>query len=189
MSGRLQILAIPGSARRDSTNRRLLGAAREHLPPQARLELWTGLKAVPPFDEDDEGTPPPAVGAMRRALAASHAVLIATPEYNGSVPGQLKNALDWASRPRGEHVLVDKPVAVIGASPTPFGAAWAQAELRKVLGITGAQVVDQELPVPFVFQQFDTDGRLGDEHIRAGIGEILGELVTRAGSRSAQPVA
>lgn len=175
----MKILAIPGSLRRDSSNRSLLRAAREFVPAEAELEVWESLKEVPPFDEEDEDAPPTAVTAMRSALAATSAVLIATPEYNGSVPGQLKNALDWASRPPGAHVLVDKPIAVVGASPTPFGAAWAQAELRKVLGLAGADVIDRELPVPFAFQKFDPTGKLQDDTISAGLRETIIELCRR----------
>lgn len=176
----MRILAIPGSLRRDSSNRRLLGAASELVPAGTELEVWEGLKEIPPFDEGDEDTPPKAVTAMRGSLAATPALLIATPEYNGSIPGQLKNALDWASRPPRAHVLVDKPVAVVGASPTPFGAAWAQSELRKVLAQTGADVIDEGLPVPFAYQQFDPGGRLQDQMICAGLHDLILKLCRRA---------
>ena len=108
---------------------------------------FDGLKGLPPFDEDDESEPNVAVERWRRALAEADAVLFATPEYNASIPGWLKNAIDWASRPASDPVLRNKPVAVIGASTGMFGAVWAQAELRKVLSTAGARVVDRELPV------------------------------------------
>lgn len=127
---RTKFLAISGSLRRDSHNRRLLATADGLLPADADLDVWAHLKQVPPFDEDDQAAPAPAVAAMRQALADADAVLIATPGYNGSVPGQLKNAVDGASRPVGASVLAGKPVAVVGASPPPYGDAWVQAELQ-----------------------------------------------------------
>jgi chromate reductase len=129
----MRVLCISGSLRRDSYNRKLLRAAGELAPPAAELVHWHGLKALPPFDEDDEHAPGAAVVALREAIARADALLIATPQYNASLPGQLKNALDWASRPYESNVLRGKPVAVIGASPSPSGAARSQAEARTVL--------------------------------------------------------
>ena len=144
----MRVLGISGSLRRESHNTRLLRVAAELMPPPAELVLFEGLKDVPPYDEDDDGDlVPEAARRLRSAIAAADAVLIATPEYNSSIPGQLKNALDWASRPFADNVLRNKPVAVVGASTGSFGAVWAQAEVRKVLGATGARVVDVELPV------------------------------------------
>src|SRR5437899_12299883 len=142
----MKVLAISGSLRSGSHNTKLLRAAAELLPDDVEFELWDGLKAVPPYDEDDDTYPAPAaVARMRAAIAGAHALLIATPEYNSSIPGALKNALDWASRPIASSVLRNKPVAVVGASTGAFGAVWAQAELRKVLAATGARVLDVEL--------------------------------------------
>ncbi len=107
-------------------------------------------------------------------------MLIATPEYNSSIPGQLKNALDWASRPLADNVLRNKPVAVIGASTGSFGAVWAQAETRKVLGSTGARVVDLELPVAGADQAF-RGNRLADEELHRRLAQVLAELVEAAG--------
>lgn len=144
----MRILAISGSLRRGSHNTALLRAAAERAPAGVELELWGGLKAVPPYDEDDDGDlAPAAVTALRSAVAGADAVLFATPEYNHSVPGVLKNALDWVSRPHATNPLRNKPVAVVGASTGIFGAVWAQAELRKVLSAIGARVVDRELAV------------------------------------------
>jgi chromate reductase len=144
----MRVVGISGSLRRDSHNTALLRAAASALPPGAELVEWEGLRRVPPFDEDLEDGPAPfAVASLRKAIAEADAVLIATPEYNHSLPGQLKNALDWASRPHAENVLRDMPVAVIGASTGMFGAVWAQAEARKVLGAIGARVLDAELSV------------------------------------------
>lgn len=112
------LLGIAGSLRRGSLNRRLLVAARHELPPGISLRTWDGLAAVPPFDEDAEDGPEPvAVAELRAVIAAADGVLIATPEYNGSLPGQLKNALDWASRPYGAAALSGRPVGVVGAGP------------------------------------------------------------------------
>ena len=174
----MRILGISGSLRRDSYNTCLLRAAAMRLPPGAELELFTGLAAVPPFDEDAElGPAPDAVERLRSEIAAADAVLIATPEYNASVPGVLKNAIDWASRPFPDNVLRDRPVAVIGASTGLFGAVWAQAELRKVLRHTGARVLDEELPVPGAAWAFADDGDLADPELGRRLEALLEELV------------
>src|SRR5229473_6135510 len=146
----MKVLGISGSLRRDSHNRALLLAASELLSDDVEFELYDGLKAVPPYDEDDDVDPAPAaVAHLRDAIAGADAVFFATPEYNASIPGQLKNAVDWASRPLATNVLRTKPVAVVGASTGAFGAAWAQAELRKVLSALGGRVLDLELPLPY----------------------------------------
>ena len=157
----LHVLAISGSTRAGSLNAQLLRAAAAALPPSVELvELDPALiKAIPAFDEDDEaragGDDIPALRTMRDKIAGADAVLFATPEYNASVPGALRNALDWISRPIAANVLRNKPVAVIGASTGLFGAAWAQAELRKILQTIGAKVVDRELALAQADQQFD----------------------------------
>lgn len=144
----VRILGIAGSLRRDSHNATLLRAAAQTLPLGAELVVFDGLRAIPPFDADREERPDAAVQSLREAITGADALLVATPEYNSSLPGVLKNALDWASRPTATNVLRNKPVAVIGASSGMFGAVWAQAEARKVLAAIGARVVDRELPVP-----------------------------------------
>ena len=160
----MRLLGICGSLRRDSWNRRALEAARELVPPGVELEVFDELKAVPPYDEDDDVVPAPAaVERLRDAIARADAVLIATPEYNGSVPGQLKNAIDWASRPFPDSSLRNKPAAVFGGSPSPFGAVWAQAELRKILGVCGARVVDREVALAELPGCFTDGGRLDSE--------------------------
>ena len=173
----MRILAISGSLRRDSYNTKLLKAAAELMLGDIQLEIWDGLKAVPPYDEDDDRDPAPA-GAqrLREAIAGADAVLFATPEYNSSIPGHLKNAIDWASRPIAANVLRNKPVAVIGASTGMFGAVWAQAELRKVLAATGARVLEGELPVAHAQTRFDGD-RLVDDELRARLAEVVYGLV------------
>lgn len=174
----MNIVGMPGSLRRESFNRRLLRAAAMELPDEADLTIWDGLWAVPPFSEDDEDPCPPPVSELRTVIDDADALLIATPEYNGSLPGQLKNALDWASRPRGNAVLEGKPVAVASASPTPYGAAWAQQSLRMVLNIIGAEVTGPELAVPQAFRQFGDDGRLADPDLRGGLATLVVELAS-----------
>ncbi len=144
----MRVLGISGSLRSGSLNSALLRAAAERLPAGAELITYERLGEIPPYDEDVEleGTPA-VVEELRRAVRDADAVLIATPEYNHSIPGQLKNALDWVSRPAGKSALNGTPAAVIGASAGMFGAAWAQAELRKVLGAMGGRVIETELPV------------------------------------------
>ena len=162
----MKVLGISGSLRRDSHNTQLLRAAAELLPDGVEFELWDGLKAVPPYDEDDDvEQAPAAVADLRDAIAGADAILFATPEYNHSVPGQLKNALDWASRPLATSPLRNKPVAVVGASKGAFGAVWAQAELRKVLAAIGARVVEGEVAVGHAHTRFDDDGQLTDDDL------------------------
>jgi chromate reductase, NAD(P)H dehydrogenase (quinone) len=171
-----RILGISGSLRRDSHNTSLLRTAAEAAGPDVELELYDSLKQVPPYDEDDDVYPRPAsVDHLASAISAADGVLFATPEYNSSIPGQLKNAIDWISRPVATNVLRNKPVAVVGASTGAFGAVWAQAELRKVLAALGARVLDFELPVPHAHTRFD-DGELTDEEIRASLGDAIEKL-------------
>jgi chromate reductase len=182
----MRVLGISGSLRRDSYNSGLLRAAAELLPSGAELEVFDGLKAIPPYDADDDVELAPApVTALRDALAAADAVLVATPEYNASIPGVLKNALDWASRPHATNPLRGKPAAVIGASTGMFGAVWAQAETRKILSTIGARVVDAELPVAEGDERFDESGALVDAEVAEQLSEILAALVETAEIRAA----
>ncbi len=175
----MKILAIAGSLRRESYNRALLLAAAELLPAWVDFELYEDLRAVPPYDQDDDLEPAPlAVARLRAKIAGADALLVATPEYNSSIPGQLKNALDWASRPLATSVLRNKPVAVIGASTGAFGAVWAQAELRKVLAATGTRVLDAELAAGHAAERFDEHGRLDDEDLREQLREVVDVLLT-----------
>lgn len=177
----MKLLAISGSLRRDSHNTALLRAAAELVPPPVELEIFDGLKAVEPYDEDDDRDAGPAGAArLREAIEAADAVLIATPEYNSSIPGQLKNAIDWASRKLGENALWGKPVAVVGASTGMFGAVWAQAELRKAAAASGARIVDKDLPVGHADEGFTDDGRLVDTELRERYVEIIDELIALA---------
>jgi chromate reductase, NAD(P)H dehydrogenase (quinone) len=171
-----RILGISGSLRRDSHNTSLLRAAAEAAGPDVELVLYDGLKEIPPYDEDDDGLERPlSVARLASAIADADAVLFSTPEYNSSIPGQLKNAIDWISRPVATNVLRNKPVAVVGASTGAFGAVWAQAELRKVLAALGARVLDVEIPVPHAHQRFE-DGRLTDHEIRLRMLEAVEAL-------------
>jgi chromate reductase len=173
----VRILGIAGSLRRGSHNRRLLRAAGDALPPGVDLVEWEGLAGLPAFDEDLESTPPPPVQDLLDAIEESDGILIATPEYNASLPGSLKNALDWASRPFPDNVLRDKPSAVIGASTGLFGAVWAQAEVRKVLKASGAHVLESELPVGMADAAFDEDGALADPDLSARLHDLVSDLV------------
>ncbi len=176
----MRLLGISGSLRQGSHNTHLLRVAAQVVPPPHELEIFDGLRDVPPYDADEDTDPAPeAVQGLRDAIADADAVLIATPEYNSSLPGQLKNAIDWASRPFPHNALRNKPVAVIGASTGMFGAVWAQAEARKVLGATGARVVDLELPVPHAEAAFAGDG-LADAEVHENLAAIVGELIQAA---------
>ena len=176
-----RILGISGSLRRDSHNTSLLRNAAEAAGPDIEFELYDGLKQIPPYDEDDDVEPAPAaVTQLRDAIAGADAVLVATPEYNSSIPGQLKNALDWVSRPIASNVLRFKPVAVIGASTGAFGAVWSQAELRKILAATGARVVEGEVALGHAPEHFDDEGRLVREESREQLAEVVSGLVEAA---------
>jgi chromate reductase len=156
----MRVLGISGSLRRGSYNHALLREAAERLPAGVELVEFERLAEIPPYDADLEAGPTPAaVAEMREAMREADAVLVATPEYNHSIPGVLKNALDWASRPAGQSALTGTPAAVIGASTGMFGAVWAQAETRKVLGALGGRVVETELPVARAAELY-RDGRL-----------------------------
>ncbi len=179
----LRVLAISGSLRADSINSALLRAAGALGGPEVKLELWDGLAAVPPFSEDDEAEPGAGVAGMLAAVAGADALLFATPEYNRSLPGQLKNALDWASRPYGRSVLTGKTVAVIGASPGNFGGRRAHADLTKVLKACGAVVVGDEVCVPQADTALGEDGLPATEELRTaltGLLDALGEAVRAA---------
>jgi chromate reductase, NAD(P)H dehydrogenase (quinone) len=174
------VLGIAGSIRAGSHNAQLLRLAAEELPEDVDLVLFEGLSGIPAYDQDLEDLAPDAVDELKLAIAEADAVLIATPEYNGSIPGALKNALDWVSRPRAESPIRSKPVAVIGASTGAFGAVWAQRELKKVLALMGARVLDIELPVG----KADRALAEPDAELRRQLADVLTELVAEtAGTR------
>ena len=181
----MRVLAISGSLRRDSYNSALLRAAAEVAPEGVEVVFFDGLREIPPFDQDDEATTPPEVLKLRRAIEDADALLFSTPEYNGSVPGVLKNAVDWASRPRATTVMQNKPAAVIGASTGMFGAVWAQNDLRRILGLTGNRVLDLELPVGRAQETF-ADGDLPEHHeLHVQLREVLEALADAVQQREA----
>jgi chromate reductase len=180
----MKVLAISGSLRSGSYNTTLLRAAAEVAPEDVEVVLYDGLKAIPPYDEeDDTDIAPAAVADFRDAIAGADAILFATPEYNGSISGVLKNALDWASRPFATNALRNKPVTVVGASTGGFGAVWAQADLRRVLKTIGARVVGEEVPVPAVHTRTDEAGRLADAETEERLREVLDALAEAVEAR------
>ena len=168
----MKVLAISGSLREASNSTALLRALREEAPAGVEVELWQGLKEIPPYDADDDLVPGPApVEAFREVVREADAVFFATPEYNSSIPGALKNALDWASRPLATNAFRNKPVAVVGSSAGAFGGVWAAAELRKVLGAMGARVTEVELAVGPAGEKLD------DPEIAQALREALDVLL------------
>jgi chromate reductase, NAD(P)H dehydrogenase (quinone) len=178
-----RLLAISGSLRNGSYNSALLAVAAAASPPGVEFVTWRGLADIPAFDENL--AIPPAVASLQREIAQADAVLFATPEYNGSLPGALKNALDWISRPFATNVLRHKPVAVVGASKGMFGAAWAQADLRKVLLRIGASVDDRELLVGSADRAFTADMQLRDSSLAARLNAIVEDLADCTARRAA----
>ena len=174
----LQILAIPGSLREGSWNAALLRLAKERAPEGVHVEIWDGLRSVPPFSEDHEILAPLPVEDLRAAIAGADAVLVSTPEYNGGAPGQLKNAIDWASRPYGLSAIVGKPAGVISASTGSFGGRWAQEDIRKALRLSGAAVIGEGLAVGKAAERLAVLGEADDE-IVAGIDDVLAQLVSK----------
>ena len=178
-----RILAISGSLRKLSHNTGLLRAAAEQAPEGIAIELYEDLEALPPFNEDRESDPGPVVEEMRRRIREADALLFSTPEYNTTMPGQLKHLVDWGSRPYGpEAALYGKPAAVIGASKTEYGALWAQDHLRKALGLAGARVTEVELPVGNAHEKFDETGKLTDQETIDQLEQIIAAIVAHHGS-------
>jgi chromate reductase len=179
----MRVLGISGSLRSGSHNTALLREAGRHVGDGVEYAIYDGLRHIPPFDEDlEQELTPDAVADLKRAIGEADAVLFATPEYNSSIPGHLKNAIDWVSRPFESNPLRNRPVAVVGSSTGMFGAMWAQAELRKVLAATGARVVDAELAVPRAAQHLGDGAALApelDDQLRAAVTTLLSEV--RAG--------
>ena len=176
----MRILAVSGSLRAESYNTALARAAAKLAPDGVDVELYAGLAWVPPYDADGDGEEPPAaVEDLRGRIVEAEGLLMVTPEYNGSIPGVLKNAIDWASRPHRESALWGKTVAIAGATTGQYGAIWAQQDLRRVLGMAGARVVDGEVPVPRAQEKFDSEGRLVDpmlaERLRAHMDALVAE--------------
>ena len=181
----MRILARSGSLRAGSYNTGLLRTARDLVPAGVEVELYDGLDSIPAFCVEREAEPPEPVADLHRRVREADALLVATPEYNGSAPGALKNALDWASRPRGRAPLVGKPAAVIGASTGRFGAAWAQEQLRRALILSGAMVVEAELAVARADEKFAA-GELVDPETRAKLRDVVAALVRAADAEEAE---
>jgi chromate reductase len=177
----MRILAISGSLRAASHNTALLRAAAELAPEGVEVQMFDGLDRLPHYNEDREtDDPDPEVQRLREQIAGADVVLISTPEYNGSMPGHVKGAVDWASRPFGPgSSLWGKPVAVIGASVTDYGAVWAQDHLRKSLGLAGARVLELELAVPKAPDHFGPNGELTDPETRERLADVIGGLVAQ----------
>ena len=183
----MHVLAISGSLRADSHNTALARAASELAPGGVEVDVYDGLADLPLYDGDLDApdAAPEAVERLRHAIGAADALLFVTPEYNGSVSGVLKNAVDWASRPAGRSsALWGQTAAVAGATTGQYGAMWAQQDLRRILGIAGARVIDGELPVPRAHNAFDEGGRLRDpllaERLRAHLGSLVHEAAADA---------
>jgi len=177
----MKVLSVSGSLRRDSHNTHLLRAAIEAAPEGVDVELWEGLGDLPLYDQDLDTTEPvESVRRLRDEWSAADAILFSTPEYNGSVPGGLKNAIDWASRPVRESALTGQTVSVIGSSTGQFGAMWAQQDLRRILGTAGARVVGDELPVSRVHEKLDYEGRLLDAELFERLRLVLETLASEA---------
>ena len=188
----MRVLGISGSLRRDSYNAALLRHVGELFEAEgAEFEVYPGLREIPAYDEDyDTEDAPEAVSRIREAVRDADAVFFVTPEYNSSIPGALKNALDWVSRPLATSALRYKPVAVIGASSGMFGAVWAQAELRKVLGAIGARVTEGEVAVGNAGERFNENGRLNEPNLEQEVREVVVTLLADAQSaKTSQPAA
>ena len=178
MSQKVFILGFAGSLRKQSYNRAILAAALEIVPDDASLEIFD-LEGIPPFNQDLELQPPDKVKEFKARIRAADAILIATPEYNYSIPGVLKNAIDWASRPYGDNAFDGKPVAMMGASVGTLGTARAQYHLRQSFVFLNMCPMNQpEVMVSFAQDKVDSSGRLTDEKTKKKIKELLESLVT-----------
>jgi len=174
----MNILGIAGSLRRESYNKMLLRAAQELAPDGARIETFDELDQIPLFNQDDEASPHPKVTELKQRIRSADAILIVTPEYNYSVPGVLKNAIDAASRPYGDSAWTGKPVAIMGASVGTIGTARAQYHLRQMFVFLNMYPVNQpEVMVANAHKHFDPNGKLTDETAQKLVRQLLQELV------------
>jgi len=177
MDRNISILAFGGSLRKGSYNKALLRAAQEMVPSDARLEVFD-IGGIPAFNQDLETNPPPIVTEFKTKIRAADAILIATPEYNYSIPGFLKNAIDSASRPYGDNAFDGKPVAFMGASVGTLGTARAQYHLRQSCVFLNMHPLNQpEVMVPFAHEKIDKDGKVTDQKTKEKIKELLESLV------------
>lgn len=177
MNKPIRILGIAGSLRRNSYNRAALRAAQKLVPEDAVLDIFE-LDGIPVFSEDDERNPPAKVADLKKRIRAADAVLFVTPEYNYSIPGGLKNAIDWASRPYGDNAWTGKPAAIMGASVGRFGTARAQYHLRQVFVFLDIHAVNQpEVMIGNAAEHFDAEGNLTNERTKDLIRQLLANLV------------
>lgn len=173
----MNILMLVGSLRADSWTAQLIDSVGDLLPAGTTSQVYDGLRDLPHYDQDlDTDQTPASVVAFREAVASADALVVATPEYNGSIPGVLKNAIDWASRPRGAAALADKPVAVLSVSPSPRGAQWAREDAVRILGVAGALPLEQGVGVASVHSAV-VDGRIADRRTELAITDLLHDLV------------
>jgi chromate reductase len=178
MDKKIKILGFAGSLRKESYNKSLLRAALELVPKDAELEPFD-LEGIPPFNQDLENQPAEKVKEFKTKIRAADAILIVTPEYNYSIPGVLKNAIDWASRPYGDNAFEHKPVAIMGASIGAMGTARAQYHLRQCFVFLTCFALNQpEVMVPFAQEKIDKEGKLTDQKTRDKIRELLESLVS-----------
>ncbi len=177
MNSPLMILGIAGSLRKGSYNRMALAAAQKLAPADAKIETFD-LHGIPPFNQDEEATPPAVITEFKKRIRAADAILIVTPEYNYSVPGVLKNAIDWASRPYGDSAWNHKPVAVMSASGGVLGGARAQYHLRQSFIFLNMHPLNQpEVMIAKAQEKFDANGNLTDETAKKLIQQQLQGLV------------
>ena len=176
------VLGISGSLRASSFNSLLVRRAAALAPEGVEFDLYEDIGAIPHFSQDLEGDSTPGiVHDFRSRIAEADAVFVATPEYNGAIPGVLKNALDWASRPAGQSVLAEKPALVVGASPGGRGAIRGQADARKVLTAIGADVVERELPIGRAHELFDGEGAMLDQEAETALTDHIALLIETGG--------
>jgi chromate reductase len=177
MNKQITILGFAGSLRKGSYNKALLRAALELLPEDAKLEIFD-LEGIPPYDMDIENRMPEKVKEFKAKIRAADALLIATPEHNYSIPGVLKNAIDWASRPYGDNSFEGKPAAIMSASPGMLGGVKAQFHLRQTFVFLDIRAINRpEVVVTFAGEKIDDKGRVIDEKTREKIKELLDALV------------
>ena len=183
MADTFRILGIAGSLRKASYNRAALRSAQTLAPPDAALEIFE-LDGIPAYNQDEENNPPRQIVELKRRIREADAILLATPEYNYSVPGVLKNAIDWASRPYGDSAWNGKPVAIMGASVGIFGSARAQYHLRQMFVFLNMHPVNQpEVMIGSAQHRFDEQGDLTDEQSKKLIATLLRNLVDHARQR------
>lgn len=173
MDKQLHVLAIAGSLRKQSYNRALLGAAQRLAPEEMQIEIFD-IASIPLFNQDEESSLPGSVVEFKKKIREADGILIATPEYNYSFPGVLKNAMDWASRPQGDNAFNDKPVAIMGATLYALGSSRAQYQLRQTcVFLNMHQLNKPEVMVPFVAEKFNAGGELTDEYTKGKLTEFM----------------